>query len=421
MKLLDFGHQTSVCYVLTRPVVARRGPVGSTFNVRRSTVVRDARVIDNFLFQVDYYLDLQNVVEEDLKIKTAAMLLDGDAVAWWRRKMLDIENGECTITTFDEFRKQLKGYFMPVDAERHAYRLVANLKQIGALRDYIRAYQKVMLVVPMMPEKDKLHWFIIGLRSWAQADVERSNPETLEQAYVAAERLADTQRKSYTDTFKAAKKSDHDGKRDDRRDHNRNEAVSQKPTERKTFFRKNYTGPPREVTCWVYGGKHQACVCPKRVRPTGGGVSGIEVCATTENLKTVNSEARHILREAKGVTVQIQGWTGVTNFSVVPLDDFKVILGMKFLQGQNAMILPKTNTLTLMGANQSHTVHCHSIRGKSQPTLSAMQLKKGVHHGEQTFLVLPLHTIGFADSRFKHSEDDKHHHCLGFSDASYEV
>ncbi|KAF3781662.1 hypothetical protein EJ110_NYTH35801 [Nymphaea thermarum] len=112
---------------------------------------RDARAIDNFLFQVDYYLDLQNVVEEDLKIKTAAMLLEGDAVAWWRRKMLDIENGDCTIRTFDDFCKQLKGYFMPVDAERHAYRLVANLKQTGALRDYIRAYQKVMLDVPMMP------------------------------------------------------------------------------------------------------------------------------------------------------------------------------------------------------------------------------------------------------------------------------
>ncbi|KAF3775347.1 hypothetical protein EJ110_NYTH50681 [Nymphaea thermarum] len=192
----------------------------------------------------------ENVVEEDLKIKTAAMLLEGDAVAWWRRKMLDIENGDCTIRTFDDFRKQLKGYFMPVDAERHAYRLVANLKQTGALRDYIRAYQKVMLDVPMMPEKDKFHWFIIGLQSWAQTDVKRSNPETLEQAYVAAERLADTQRKTYTDTFKATKKSDHGGKRDDRRDHNRNEQVFQKPTERKTFFRKDYTGLPRDPTCW---------------------------------------------------------------------------------------------------------------------------------------------------------------------------
>ncbi|KAF3784552.1 hypothetical protein EJ110_NYTH29939 [Nymphaea thermarum] len=127
---------------------------------------RDARAIDNFLFQVDYYLDLQNVVEEHLKIKTATMLLEGDVVAWWRRKMLNIENEDCMISTFDDFRNQLKGYFMSVDAERHVYRLVANLKPTGALRDYVSAYQKVMLDVPKMSEKYKLHWFIIiGLQS----------------------------------------------------------------------------------------------------------------------------------------------------------------------------------------------------------------------------------------------------------------
>ncbi|KAF3784921.1 hypothetical protein EJ110_NYTH29203 [Nymphaea thermarum] len=197
---------------------------------------RDARAIDNFLFQVDYYLDLQNVVEKDLKIKTAMMLLEGDAMAWWRWKMLDIKNGDCTIRTFDDFHKQLKGYFMPVNAERHAYRLVANLKQTG-------------------------------LQSWAQADVERSNPETLEQAYVAAERLADTQHRSYIDTFRSTKESDHDGKREERRD-NRNESSPQKPVERKPFFRKDYNGPPREVTCWVCGGRHYMRVCSKRVRLT---------------------------------------------------------------------------------------------------------------------------------------------------------
>uniref|UniRef100_A0A5K1CI06 Aspartic peptidase DDI1-type domain-containing protein n=1 Tax=Nymphaea colorata TaxID=210225 RepID=A0A5K1CI06_9MAGN len=65
----------------------------------------------------------------------------------------------------------------------------------------------------------------------------------------------------------------------------------------------------------------------------------------------VNSEARPILGEANGVTVQIEGWTGVTNFSVVPLDDFKVILGMELLRGQNAMMLSKFNTLMLMGVD----------------------------------------------------------------------
>ncbi|KAF3783000.1 hypothetical protein EJ110_NYTH18306 [Nymphaea thermarum] len=158
---------------------------------------REERVIDNILFQVDYYLDLQNVVEEDLKIKTAVMLLEGDVVAWWRRKMFDVDNGDSTIATFDNFRKQLKGYFMPVDAERQTYRMVANLRQTGFLREYVKAYQKLMLD---------------GSNLGPQADVERSDSKTLEQAYVAAERLADTQRKSYTETFKSTRESDHNGK-----------------------------------------------------------------------------------------------------------------------------------------------------------------------------------------------------------------
>ncbi|KAF3793066.1 hypothetical protein EJ110_NYTH02464 [Nymphaea thermarum] len=180
--------------------------------------------------------------------------------------MFDIENGDCTIQTFDDFRKQLKGYFMPVDAERQTYRMVANLRQTGSVREYVRAYQKLMLDVPTMSKKDKLNWFIIGLQSWAQADVERSDPKTLEQAYVAAERLADTQRKSYTETFKSRRESDHNGK-EERRD--RSGSSVQRPTEGRQFFCRGYSGPPREVTCWVCGERHEARVCPKRVRPTG--------------------------------------------------------------------------------------------------------------------------------------------------------
>nr|VVW53372.1 unnamed protein product [Nymphaea colorata] len=94
-----------------------------------------------------------------------------------------------------------------------------------------------MLDVAMMPKKNKLNWFIIGLQSWAQADVERSNPQILEQTYVAAERLADTQRRSYIDTFKSTKESDHDGKREERRD-NKSESSPQKSSNRKPLFRK---------------------------------------------------------------------------------------------------------------------------------------------------------------------------------------
>ncbi|KAF3775202.1 hypothetical protein EJ110_NYTH50309 [Nymphaea thermarum] len=148
---------------------------------------RDRRVIDNFLFQVEYYLDLQGVLGDELQVKTAAMLREGDAVAWWRRKWLDIQKGICTIDTFDDFQRELKTYFMPPNATRHAYQMVGELKHTRSLQDYVRAYQRLMLDVPDMQKQDKLDWFILGLQSWAQSEVERSNPETLEDAYVVAE------------------------------------------------------------------------------------------------------------------------------------------------------------------------------------------------------------------------------------------
>ncbi|KAF3783748.1 hypothetical protein EJ110_NYTH31420 [Nymphaea thermarum] len=356
---------------------------------------RDSREIDNFLFQVEYYLDLQGVVGDDLQIKTVSMLLEGDVVAWWRRKMLDIQKGICTIDTFDDFQRELRTYFMPPNATCHAYRMVGELKHIGSLRDYVRAYYRPMLDMPDMQEQDKLNWFILGLQSWAQSEVSepqvrlnlgkrldsrcratrrrsliekdirrslikeevlatqynlrsakgkgvahsnemgtsqgqedltdmvkklvtdvttqeealgnaaesfeemkdemkvlreqvadlvamnqslldtvtaqkaevkelqswaqsevlRSNPETLEDAYVVAERLADTQRKSYTNTFKPSNKPDHGGKKDDRRER-KDEPSTQRQVERRAFFRKNDNSQNRVLKCWFCDGSH---------------------------------------------------------------------------------------------------------------------------------------------------------------------
>ncbi|KAF3774330.1 hypothetical protein EJ110_NYTH51979 [Nymphaea thermarum] len=402
---------------------------------------QDARAIDNFLFQVDYYLDLQNVVEEDLKIKTAVMLLEGDVVAWWRRKMYDVDNGHCTIATFDDFCKELKGYFMPVDAERQTYRMVANLRQTGSLSEYVRAYQKLMLD--------------------AHADVERSDPKTLEQTYVAVERLADTQRKSYTETFKSTRESDHNGK-EKRRDRSRSSVERQ--TGGRQFFRRDYSGPPREVTCWVCGERHETRVCPKRVKPTGqanaarateadtsrssanalqGGdgeesrigalqllhamTKGEEakVAATpstelmcieilvngkptiamvdtgaTQNfiseeevgrlgltrgkgesrIKAVNSEARPIYAVVRDAVVKIEGWSGKANFSVVQTDDFQMILGMKFLPAAKMVPMPHLRSVSIM--DEKHpcmvpTVPTRKDKGKAVVASTQQQGQSG--------------------------------------------
>uniref|UniRef100_A0A5K1BG64 Retrotransposon gag domain-containing protein n=1 Tax=Nymphaea colorata TaxID=210225 RepID=A0A5K1BG64_9MAGN len=215
----------------------------------------DSRLIDNFLFQVEYYLDLQGVMGDDLQVKTVVMLLEGDAVAWWKRKRLDIQKGICTIHTFDDFQRELRTYFMPPNATRHAYWMVGELKHTGSLRDYVRVYQWVMLDMPDMQEQDKLNWFILGLQSLVQSEVGRSIPETLEDAYVVAERLVDTQCKSYTNAFKPSKKPDHGGKKEDRRER-KDEPSTQRQVKRRTFFRRNDNSQIRVLKCWFCDGNH---------------------------------------------------------------------------------------------------------------------------------------------------------------------
>ncbi|KAF3782308.1 LINE-1 retrotransposable element ORF2 protein [Nymphaea thermarum] len=164
-------------------------------------------------------------------------------------------------TEFKELQRKLRTYFMPPNATCHAYRMVGELKHTRSLRDYVRAYQRLMLDVPDMQEQDKLNWFILGLQSLAQSEEERSNPETLEDAYVVAERLTDTQHKSYTNAFKPSKKPDHGGNKDDRRER-RDEPSTQRQV---TFFRKNDNSQNRVVKCWFCDGSHLARQCPKRL------------------------------------------------------------------------------------------------------------------------------------------------------------
>jgi hypothetical protein len=123
----------------------------------------DSKAIENFLFQVEDYLDIQNVTLEDLRNKAAATLLDGDAITWWRRKRNDMERGQCMIDTFCDFKIELRNYFMLRNAQRQAYKMVSDLKHTGLLQDYVRTFQKLMVEVPNMPDEDKPNWFIVGL------------------------------------------------------------------------------------------------------------------------------------------------------------------------------------------------------------------------------------------------------------------
>ena len=83
-------------------------------------------------------------------------------------------------------------------------------------------------------------------------------------------------------------------------------------------------------------------------------------------MKAVNSEAKRISELAKGVPIKIGTWSRSTNMMVVPLDNFKVILGMKFMHAAKLVTMPFLNSLRMMGGDEPCVVPV-SRRGTREP------------------------------------------------------
>ena len=76
----------------------------------------------------------------------------------------------------------------------------------------------------------------------------------------------------------------------------------------------------------------------------------LELQASKEGgwLKAVNSVAKPSHGVARGVTMHIGSWKGRVNFTVAPMDDFKMVLGMDFLQKVKAVPLPFLRSMAIL-------------------------------------------------------------------------
>lgn len=101
-------------------------------------------------------------------------------------------------------------------------------------------------------------------------------------------------------------------------------------------------------------------------------------------MKAVNSQATPIHGLAKSVPLKMGAWVGRINLLAVPLDDFRVILGMDFLRQTKAVPMPFVDSLGMFGECPCFVpVSTRKDEGKM---ISALQLKKGLRKGELTYL-----------------------------------
>ncbi|KAK3010371.1 hypothetical protein RJ639_012596 [Escallonia herrerae] len=93
-------------------------------------------------------------------------------------------------------------------------------------------------------------------------------------------------------------------------------------------------------------------------------------------VKAINSAAQPVAGIARSVLIKIGPYEGRTNFSVVIMDDFKLILGLEFLRDTKTTVMPCTNSLVMLG-NKPCVIPTISSRA-GERSISALQLKKGI-------------------------------------------
>eukprot|EP00257_Ricinus_communis_P019332 XP_015578290.1 uncharacterized protein LOC107261709 [Ricinus communis] len=413
---------------------------------------RNAREIDNFLWNLEGYFEAVGIVDDTTKVKSVSLYLCDIATVWWRRRCEDVKKGLCTINTWEDFVRELKKQFCPDNAEKEARSKLQRLQhRDGHIREYVKEFSELMLEIPDLGEKEAFHAFIDGLSRWAQLELERRGVQDLATAMAVAESLIELKRK---DSFKPKVKKYEGGDKGggDRGKSSTKDGKASYKDKGKWKKEDRRSSSPRKLACFICDGPHRAYDCPKRgklgalviteeerqeeerrlaslrllnaiqakveQKPRGlmyveTNIGGRSIQAMVDTgadmvymakevadsiklpykkekgfIKGVNAKRLPIIGVARGTNIRIGQWQGKVDITIAPIVDQRFYLGMDFLDMVKAFLVPYTNTMCIMENGQPCVVPIK--RELSQDKMvSAIQLSKGVKRKEPTFLATP--------------------------------
>ena len=92
--------------------------------------------------------------------------------------------------------------------------------------------------------------------------------------------------------------------------------------------------------------------------------------------------------------MKIGPWEGKIDFTVAPMDDFKIVIGIDFLRQVRAVPIPFLRSMAILEEEAPCMVPTITESKAKTPMLSAMQLEKGLKKNEVTYLAaLKDHTV----------------------------
>lgn len=148
--------------------------------------------LENWMQGVETYLETKGMIDDKRAIPFVSTLLTGAAATWWRYHLISVRNGTSRkMENWEEFRESILAHFRPEDAKRLAREKLQKCTQTGSVRDFNQRYQRLMVEIPEMHEKDRVYQYITGLKPAVRLQVEWHYPKTLKNAMEFAE-LADS-------------------------------------------------------------------------------------------------------------------------------------------------------------------------------------------------------------------------------------
>ncbi|KAL0456008.1 UNVERIFIED_CONTAM: hypothetical protein Slati_0940000 [Sesamum latifolium] len=235
---------------------------------------RDAKEVENFLFDMEQYFLAANIEDETRKVSTVIMYLTGDAKLWWRTKYSEIQANQVRLDTWALLREAIRVQFFPENVEYNARRALRKLEHTGSMQDYVKAFSALMLDIRDMSEKDKLFTFMEGLKPWARVELQRQRVTDLGSAMTEAERLIDfaseTRRDRQTTPSPVQNKAG--GAKSFRSNSNRGggdrkphaQSGSQGSSSRSKPQENRQGAPQRSTGCFLCDGPHRYRDCPKK-------------------------------------------------------------------------------------------------------------------------------------------------------------
>ncbi|RVX06336.1 Retrovirus-related Pol polyprotein from transposon 297 [Vitis vinifera] len=280
---------------------------------------------------------------------------------------------------------KIKRHFYLEDVAYLARKNMKCLKHTSSIHEYVKEFSTLMLEIPNMFEEELLFNFMDNLQSWVEQELKRRGVQDLVMVMAVVESLVEYK---MGDSFKPKPQS--------------------KGNHAKCGEDKGSRGyTPKEGSSKTFGGKDD---CPKRKalnamieesekegdahalvngKATKALVATsvfhnfvledeakrLELQASKEEgwLKAVNSASKPSHREAHWVAMHISSWKGIVDFTVVPMDNFKMVLGMDFLQKVKVVPLSFLCSMAILEEEKPCMVPMVTKDSPKTPMLSVMQ------------------------------------------------